>query len=70
MLGQKCLRVPEAATYVGLSVSTLNKMRCRGDGPVFVKLGRAVVYRIDELDRWLASRSVRSTSEYRHGSAL
>jgi hypothetical protein len=29
------LRVPEAASYIGLSTSTLAKMRLRGDGPPY-----------------------------------
>jgi predicted DNA-binding transcriptional regulator AlpA len=51
------LRAPEAAKYVGLSKSTLAKMRLRGrkDGPVFCKLGpRVVAYRIADLDAWMA----------------
>jgi len=51
------LRAPEAAQYVGLSKSTLAKMRLRKrkDGPVFCKLGpRVVAYRIADLDAWMA----------------
>jgi len=47
------MRVSEAADYLGLSVSTLNKWRVTGDGPKFVKLGRAVAYRISDLHEWL-----------------
>lgn len=60
----KNLRVPAAAEYVGLSASTLAKMRLRGDGPVYAKAGpRVVVYSISDLDAWLASRRRRSTSD-------
>ena len=54
-----------AATYVGLGRSTLEKMRCTGDGPKFVKLGqRRVGYRQHDLDEWLDTRpQCRSTSE-------
>lgn len=49
---------------VGLSISTLNKMRLRGDGPPFVKLGaRAVGYPLESVTAWLASRMRRSTSD-------
>ncbi len=54
----------EAAQYLGLAVSTLNKWRCHGGGPEFLKLGRAVRYRQDELDRFLETRLVGSTSEF------
>lgn len=57
------LPVEAAATHVGLSVSTLNKLRVFGGGPVFLKLGRRVAYRIEDLDAWLAARLRRSTSD-------
>jgi predicted DNA-binding transcriptional regulator AlpA len=58
------LRAPAAASYVGLSVSTLAKMRVRGDGPPWTTAGaRIVVYPVSGLDEWLAHRVRRSTSE-------
>ena len=58
------LRAPEAAHYVGLSASTLAKMRLRGDGPMYAKAGpRIVIYDRGDLDAWLASRRRRSTSD-------
>jgi predicted DNA-binding transcriptional regulator AlpA len=59
----KYLRAPEAADYVGLNKSTLDKLRVSGKGPRFARLGRAVVYPIDELDTWISERLVNSTSE-------
>ena len=53
----------EAAEYVGLSESMLAKMRCLGGGPVYLKLGRAVRYRQDDLDEWLNARRVRHSSD-------
>jgi excisionase family DNA binding protein len=57
------LTTREAATFVGLSMPTLNKLRVYGGGPVFLKLGRAVRYRRSDLHIWLAARVRRSTSE-------
>ena len=58
------LRAPDAAAYVGLSASTLAKMRLRGDGPPFIKAGaKIVLYAVAELDAWLASRRRLSTSD-------
>lgn len=54
---------PEAAEYCRLSVPTLERFRLHGDGPVYLKIGRAVRYRDEDLDAWLASRLTRSTSE-------
>lgn len=56
------MSVKQAAEYLGLAVSTLNKWRCHGGGPVFVKMGRAVRYRIADLDKFIVERSMTSTS--------
>lgn len=56
--------VVAAAEHCGLSVSTLNKLRCKGGGPKFVKItGAAVRYDPNDLDAWIASRRRGSTSE-------
>ncbi len=58
------LRAPQAARYIGLSPSTLAKMRLRGDGPPYAKAGpRVVVYDTRDLDAWLIQRKRRSTSD-------
>ncbi len=58
------LRPPAAAEYLGLSASTLAKMRLRGDGPIFYKAGsRVVVYDLADLESWLTARKRSSTSD-------
>lgn len=57
------LPVKGAAEHLGLSVSTLNKLRVFGGGPVFLKLGRRVVYDLADLDQWLETKRRRSTSD-------
>jgi predicted DNA-binding transcriptional regulator AlpA len=55
------LRVHEAAERIGLSVSTLNKMRCDGRGPPFIKLtGKTIGYMTEDLDAWVAERRAMS----------
>lgn len=54
----------EAAQFLGLSTSSLNKSRLTGDTPTFLKLGRAVRYRVGDLREWLGTKRRRSTSEY------
>lgn len=53
------MRVDAAARYIGLSKSMLDKMRMGDTGPAFTKLGRTVVYRRADLERWIGSRSSR-----------
>jgi predicted DNA-binding transcriptional regulator AlpA len=57
------LHATDAAKVVGLSESTLAKLRLNGNGPAYCKLGRRVVYRPDELDRWLQSRRTTDTTD-------
>ena len=52
-----------AAHFVGLSASTLAKLRLTGNGPIYCKLGRRVVYRPADLEQWLQSRTTRNTSD-------
>ncbi|MBF0182275.1 MAG: helix-turn-helix domain-containing protein [Magnetococcales bacterium] len=58
------LRQREAAAFLGLSCSTLEKWRCTGFGPAFHKLGRVVVYDQSELEAFVSVCRVASTSEY------
>lgn len=61
---RKVLRTPDAAEYIGLSVSTLERMRQEGTGPTFIRLGvRAVGYDLTELDAWLDSLRRASPAE-------
>jgi predicted DNA-binding transcriptional regulator AlpA len=57
------LNTTDAAAYCGSSVSTFTKLRLYGNGPIYVKLGRRVVYDPSDLDNWLASHRRASTSE-------
>jgi predicted DNA-binding transcriptional regulator AlpA len=55
------LREAEAAEMTGLAPSTLAKLRSRGGGPPFIKVGRAVRYPQDRLLRWLDERTQQSS---------
>ena len=64
MIQKRVLRTPEAALYVGLSPSTLEKKRLDGSGPEFLRLGgRAVGYDLAKLDGWLERQRRTSTSD-------
>lgn len=67
---RRWLRTREAATHVGLSASTLEKLRVSGGGPRFTKAGpRIVVYAASDLDAWLLERARATTSEPKTHSA-
>jgi predicted DNA-binding transcriptional regulator AlpA len=62
-LPKRRLRTKDAAAYIGLSKSTLEKYRVTATGPVYAALGRIVVYDVDDLDAWVEARKRHSTSE-------
>lgn len=61
MLENRLLREAEAASALGLAVSTLRRWRWAGRGPVFVKLGRAVRYDPVELAAFIGANQRLST---------
>lgn len=62
--GKRLLDVREAAARLGLSKSTLDKMRCSGRGPRFIRAtDRAVRYDPADLAAFAEDRRRRSTSE-------
>lgn len=56
------LRESDVAERWNLSERCLQAWRLRGDGPPYLKLGRAVRYRLSDLDLWLENRRRTSTS--------
>ncbi len=60
----KHIRRKQAADYLAVSQSWLEKAAVTGNGPPFLRLSpRLVVYDLDDLDVWAAGHRVRSTSE-------
>lgn len=59
----KLLSVQEASRFLGVSVSWLNKMRLRGGGCPYRKLGRRVLYDQRDIDEWSASQRRTNTSQ-------
>jgi excisionase family DNA binding protein len=52
----------ETADYLKTSTSTLAKRRLYNDSPRFTRIGRAIRYRKSDLDAFMASNVVASTS--------
>ena len=57
------LRTADAARYVGIAPSTLEKLRVNGGGAIYIRIGRVVLYDPDDLDVWLAAHRRKSTSD-------
>ena len=60
----KLQTVAEVADCLGCSESWLNKARWKGGGPHYVKMGRKVMYRFDDVQAWLEEHRFKSTVEY------
>ncbi|UZW60270.1 helix-turn-helix transcriptional regulator [Lysobacter enzymogenes] len=58
----------QAAEMLGISKSTLDKKRCEGRGPRYIKLGSRVFYRQEDLDAYIAA-SVVETEDSRATAA-
>ncbi len=59
-----------AAAHLVCSVSFLEKSRLTGGGPRFIKIGKAVRYRLADLDSFADARAHSSTSEYGRAGAI
>jgi excisionase family DNA binding protein len=62
---EEFLTPKQAAAFLRVSKSYLDKLRVYGGGPKFLRFGRKILYRRSELDLWAEQRSFSSTSEYR-----
>ena len=58
------MNVDQAAEYLGLAASTLNKWRIQGKGPRYVRIGNRVRYRRPDLDAYTEA-SVVETADSR-----
>lgn len=57
------LNVREAAVELNISEDWLNKLRSRGGGPKFIRLGRSVRYRRSHLHEFAEENTRRSTAD-------
>ena len=53
----------DAAKLLHRSVRSLERDRQQGVGPKFVKLGRHVLYRLEDIEIWARDNIVQSTAE-------
>lgn len=59
----KLLTRAEVEARFGLSRRFLEVAAVKGDGPMMVRLGRAVRYRVGDVRAWIEARRVASTSQ-------
>jgi excisionase family DNA binding protein len=59
---EKLLTTKEVAAGLGLAPNTMEIWRIRGEGPKFVKCGRYVRYRRQDVEEYIERRTTRSTT--------
>lgn len=59
----------DVAHMLRSSTSTLAKMRMRGDGPPFVRIGGRVLYRVDDVAAYLDRNTCVSTLDDKPATA-
>ncbi len=60
----RLLKVGEAAEFLQLSESWMNKARLSGSGPRFIKMGSCIRYSRQALEEFKRENARGSTSEY------
>ena len=62
-VGRRTLKEQQLAERWGIAVTTLQKWRQQGTGPVFLKLSARVVYPIEGVEEFERNNLRKSTSE-------
>ena len=64
------LNTKQAATHLGLSTQYMEIARHKGDGPQYIKLAKAVRYRVEDLDAWMADHIRKHTADVKIGGPV
>ncbi|MGY3120359.1 hypothetical protein ACVWXQ_004296 [Bradyrhizobium sp. S3.14.4] len=63
------LDTPAAAEYLSVQPNYLEKLRCKGGGPVFIKRNGLIRYDPDDLDAWLEAGKCQRTGDSKGATA-
>jgi len=62
-MDKQLLTQQRLSELIDVSERTLERWRVEGSGPVFCRAGRKVLYRLEDVDEWLAASRRKSTSD-------
>ena len=54
----------QAAKLYGLNPGSLANMRCRKQGPRYFRVGKKVLYKVEDLERWLFEEPVMTIDQH------
>lgn len=60
-MDEKLFTPRQLAAYLETSVSALSQYRALGIGPVYLKIGRLVRYRMSDVNEWLQQKASRQS---------
>lgn len=60
----------ELAQLLGVSLKTLSNWRCQRSGPLYMKVGRRVLYGRESIERWLDRQETTQMKEMRKRNAI
>ena len=66
-MAQQLLTQQRLSDLIDVSERSLERWRVEGTGPVFCRAGRKILYRLEDVNDWLAASRRRSTSEQVEG---
>ncbi len=49
----------QVAAYLKMSVTQINAFRAYGTGPVYMKIGKLVRYRREDVEKWLFEQRIK-----------
>ena len=59
---RRCLDVKQTGAFLGIRPRTLDNWHSQGRGPRYVRAGRWIVYRVEDLEAYLESRTVKTNN--------
>lgn len=54
---------PQLSARIGIKETTLANWRVLGRGPRFIRVGRSIRYRSEDVEAWLSGRTADSTTD-------
>ena len=57
------LTIAECCEYLGVSKSKLTQLRKDGAGPLYIKFGRSIRYRLSSIKRWLLDQETNASGQ-------
>ena len=58
-MSSRLMTSKEVAEYLRISESLINSYRADGIGPVYLKMGKLIRYRLEDVEEWMSKQAVK-----------